>query len=114
VAVAADVWHRRHSQAAYFTFGLVWAMAGLAATMWRHSMVFGAFLEDQRRLYRSAAAVVHHFMVEGKRKKLARLWSVLHATALQDDDLLLLQIGTALGMAGAGFGTVVAAFDVRR
>ena len=52
-------------QAAYFTFGLVWAMVGLAATIGRHSLFFGAFLDDYNRIYSAAASVRQQLGLNG-------------------------------------------------
>jgi hypothetical protein len=107
-------------QGAYFTFGLFWAMVGLAATIGRHALVFGTFLDDQRKHYRGAAAS-HNLSAaayggggSAAGAKSGWLGGVTGLLLSERDDAKLLKMGTIIGVAGACFGTMVAAFDVRK
>lgn len=104
-------------EGAYFTFGMFWAMIGLAATIGRHSLVFGTFLDDQRKLYRAASSTHQHIYggIPKAGKAAQGCLGALTAMLLSErDDVKLLKMGTIIGVAGACFGTMVAAFDVRK
>ncbi len=106
---------------AYFTFGLFWSMIGLAATIGRHSLVFGTFLYDQRKHYRAASSAhlssaAYGGVGSGSGGAGRPGWLGVVAGLLlsERDDAKLLKMGTIIGVAGACFGTMVAAFDVRK
>jgi hypothetical protein len=105
---------------AYFTFGLFWSMIGLAATIGRHSLVFGTFLYDQRKHYRAASsahlssAAYGGVGSSGGGGRPGWLGVVAGLLLSERDDAKLLKMGTIIGVAGACFGTMVAAFDVRK
>ncbi|ELR22743.1 uncharacterized protein ACA1_149110 [Acanthamoeba castellanii str. Neff] len=104
-------------EGAYFTFGLFWSMIGLAATIGRHSLVFGTFLYDQRKHYRAASSAHLSSAAYGGggssgAGKPGWLGVVAGLLLSERDDAKLLKMGTIIGVAGACFGTMVAAFDV--
>jgi len=101
-------------EGAYFTFGLFWSMVALAATMYRHCLVFGTFLCQQSGGISSSSATAA--AAGGGCGSGVCRWVAAACMPLlrEQNEARLLRIGTAVGMVGACFGTMVAAFDVRR
>jgi hypothetical protein len=80
--------------------------------------VFGTFLYDQRKHYRAASSAHLSSAAYGGGSsgagKPGWLGVVAGLLLSERDDAKLLKMGTIIGVAGACFGTMVAAFDVRK